>query len=236
MCVYAFLTSSKFLDILVKNLSLSPMLTTTAINSQRAILQNISWQTFDTILTEMGDNRATRLAYDRGMLEIMTPLMPHEHNKRLIEKLIDNLAEELNLNLKSIGSVTCKRSDLLRGVEPDSSFYIENEPVMRHKQNLDLTQDPPPDLVVEVHYTSASVDRLSIYLALGVPEVWRYDEPLMQIYQLQTGVYVPCNLSPAFANLPLKTEIPQFLAKSLEIGEIPMIRSFRAWVRQQIKN
>ncbi|MBH8575067.1 Uma2 family endonuclease [Nostocaceae cyanobacterium CENA369] len=211
------------------------MVTTSAASSQRVILPNISWQTFETILAEMGNNRATRLAYDCGTLEIMTPLMPHEHNKRLIEKLIDNLAEELNLNLKSTGSVTCKRPDLLRGVEPDSSFYIQNEPVMRHKQNLDLTQDPPPDLVIEVDYTSASVDRMPIYLALGILEVWRYDEPVMQIYQLREGVYVPCNNSPTFADLPLTAEVPRFLAESLKIGEILMIRSFRDWVRQQIR-
>ncbi|MCG6137871.1 MAG: Uma2 family endonuclease [Nostoc sp. LLA-1] len=216
------------------------MVITAPTSSQRAILPNISWQTFETILAEMGNNRATRLAYDHGTLEIMTPLMPHEHNKRLIEKLIDNLidnlAEELNLSLKSTGSVTCKRQDLLRGVEPDSSFYIQNEPVMRHKQNLDLSQDPPPDLVVEVDYTSASIDRLSIYLALGVPEVWRYDEPVMQIYQLQEGLYIPCDVSPTFRNLPLTTEIPHFLQKSLRIAEIPMIRAFRDWVKQQREN
>ncbi len=183
----------------------------------------------------MGDNRATRLTYDRGTLEIMTPLRQHEYNKRLIEKLIDNLAEELNLNLKSIGSTTCKRQDLIRGVEPDSGFYIQNEPQMRHKRNLDLTQDPPPDLVLEVDYTSASIDQLPIYLALGVPEVWRYDEPVMQIYRLQQGRYVPYTTSPTFANLPL-TEIPQFLEESLRIGEIPVIREFRAWVKQQIEN
>jgi Uma2 family endonuclease len=170
------------------------MVTTAPSSSQRVILQNISWQTFETILAEMGDNRATRLAYDRGILEIMTPLIPHEHNKRLIEKLIDNLAEELNLNLKSTGSVTCKRQDLLRGVEPDSSFYIQNKPVMRQKQNLDLTQDPPPDLVIEVDYTSSSIDRMPIYLALGIPEVWRYNEGVMQIYQLRDNVYVECDI------------------------------------------
>ncbi|WP_414544636.1 Uma2 family endonuclease [Nostoc sp. CCY0012] len=212
------------------------MVMTAPPNSQRAILPNISWQTFETILAEMGNNRATRLAYDHGTLEIMTPLMPHEHNNRLIEHLAFALAEELNLNLKSTGSVTCKRQDLLRGVEPDSSFYIQNEPVMRHKQNLDLSQDPPPDLVVEVDYTSASIDRLSIYLALGVPEVWRYDKPVMQIYQLQEGVYIPCDVSPTFKNLPLTTEILRFLQESRIIGEIPMIRAFRDWVKQQRKN
>ncbi|NDJ21390.1 Uma2 family endonuclease [Nostoc sp. B(2019)] len=211
------------------------MLTTTATISQRAVLQNISWQTFESILAEIGDNRATRLAYDHGILEIITPLMPHEYNNRLLEHLVFALAEELNLNLKSTGSVTCKHPDLLRGVEPDSSFYIQNEPVMRQKQNLDLTQDPPPDLIIEVDYTSASVDRLAIYLALGVPEVWRYDEPVMQIYKLQEGVYLPCDISPSFANLPLAAEIPRFLSESLKIGEIPMIRLFRVWVRQQIE-
>ena len=210
------------------------MVITAPSNSQRATLCNISWHTFETMLTEMGNHRGTRLAYDQGTLEIMTPLMPHEHNKRLIEKLIDNLAEQLNLNLKSTGSVTCKRPDLKRGVEPDSSFYIQNEPVMRHKQNLDLSQDPPPDLVIEVDYTSASVDRLAIYLALGVPEVWRYDQPVMQIYKLQNGVYVPGDVSPTFANLPLTREIPRFLEESVNIGEIPMLRAFRHWVQGQI--
>jgi Uma2 family endonuclease len=210
------------------------MVTTVVTSSQRAILQNISWQTFETILAEMGDNRITRLAYDHGTLEIMTPLMPHESNNRLIHNLVVALAEELNLNLKSVGSVTCKRPDLLRGVEPDSSFYIQNEPLMRQKQSLDLTQDPPPDLVIEVDYTSASVDRMPIYQALGVPEVWRYDEPTMQIYQLRDGIYLQCDVSPTFANLPLTIEIPRFLAESLKIGEIPMIRFFRSWVKECI--
>jgi Uma2 family endonuclease len=212
------------------------MVTTAPSNSQRVMLPNISWQTFETILAEMGDHRAARLAYDQGTLEIMTPLMPHEHNNRLLEHLVFVLAEVLNLNIKSIGSTTCKRPDLLRGVEPDSAFYLQNEPVMRQKRHLDLMQDPPPDLVIEVDYTSASIERLPIYLALGVPEVWRYDEPIMQIYQLRGGVYVPCDVSPTFANLPLTTEIPRFLAESLNMGKIPMIKSFRNWLSQKIQN
>jgi Uma2 family endonuclease len=164
----------------------------------------------------------------------MTPLMPHEHNKRLIEKLIDTLVEELNLNVKSTGSLTCKREDLARSVEPDSSFYIQNEPIMRNKTSLDLTQDPPPDLVIEVDYASSSIDKLPIYLALGVPEVWRYDEPVMQIYSLADGKYIPGSSSPTFANLSLNTEVPQFLASSLEIGEMAMIRNFRSWIKTQI--
>ena len=104
---------------------------------------------------------------------------------------------------------------------------------MRNKQELDLTKDPSPDLVLEVYFTSSYLDRLSIYAAVGVPELWRYDQGVLQIYRLQEGVYIPFVVSPALANLPL-TEIPRFLEESLRIGEIPMIRSFRDWVRQQV--
>lgn len=214
--------------------TLSPTHSNTHTNS--VILHNISWNTFERILLETGDTRNNRFTYNQGILEIMTPLMPHEHNNRLLQNLIIVLVEELNLNVKSTGSLTCKREDLARGVEPDSSFYIQNEPIMRNKKTLDLTQDPPPDLVIEVDYASSSIDKLPIYLALGVPEVWRYDEPVMQIYSLAEGKYMPCNGSPTFANLPLNTEVPLFLASSLEVGEVAMIRNFRSWLKTQLED
>ena len=210
---------------------LAPTHSNTQTNN--VILHHISWQTFERILLETGDDRYNRFTYNQGILEIMTPLMPHEHNNRLLQNLIIVLVEELNLNVKSTGSLTCKREDLARGVEPDSSFYIQNEPIMRNKTSLDLTQDPPPDLVIEVDYASSSIDKLPIYLALGVPEVWRYNEPVMQIYSLSEDKYIPCNGSPTFANLPLNTEVPQFLASSLQVGEMSMIKNFRGWLKTQ---
>ncbi|WP_353932272.1 Uma2 family endonuclease [Okeanomitos corallinicola TIOX110] len=210
------------------------MLTITPNHTNSIVLNHISWHTFEQILLETGDSRNNRFTYNQGILEIMTPLMPHEHNNRLLQNLIIVLVEALNLNVKSTGSLTCKREDLARGVEPDSSFYIQNEPIMRNKTSLDLTQDPPPDLVIEVDYASSSIDKLPIYLALGVPEVWRYDQPVMQIYSLVDGKYIPCNGSPTFANLPLNTEVPRFLAASLEVGEMAMIKSFRSWLKTQI--
>jgi Uma2 family endonuclease len=109
--------------------TLAPTHSDTHTNS--VILHHISWQTFERILLETGDDRHNRFTYNQGILEIMTPLMPHEHNNRLLQNLIIVLVEVLNLNVKSTGSLTCKREDLARGVEPDSSFYIQNEPIMR---------------------------------------------------------------------------------------------------------
>jgi Uma2 family endonuclease len=202
------------------------------LGEQRVLLENISWYLFESLLEALGEDRSSRLAYDRGTLEIMTPLLPHEHSKRLIEKLIDILVEELNLNIKSIGSMTCKREDVSRGIEPDSGFYIQNEPLVRDRQEIDLDRDPPPDLMLEVDFSNSSLNKFPIYTALGVPEIWRYAEGNLQIYQLQQAKYLPVNSSPAFA-IPL-TEIPRFLEQSNQIGEAQMLRMFRVWVREQL--
>ncbi|MBC1257561.1 Uma2 family endonuclease, partial [Trichormus variabilis V5] len=90
----------------------------------RTLLKNISWQTFKAILADMGNERNSRFAYDRGIVEIMTPLMPHENFNRLIEGFIIVLCEEFSLEVKSTGSLTLTRDDLEKGGEPDSSYYI----------------------------------------------------------------------------------------------------------------
>ncbi len=209
------------------------MVTTRTFSEQRVVLRNISWQTFETMLAEMGNDRASRMAYDRGTLEIMTPLLPHEYWNRLIERLIFVLGEELNLEIFPTGSTTLKRKDLRRGAEPDSSYYIRNEARVRNKTEINLSNDPPPDLVVEVDLTSSSLDRFQIYASLGVPELWRYDEGVLKIYQLQAGEYVECSNSPTFAQLPL-IEIPRFLEESLRIEVMRMTRNFRHWVRKRV--
>lgn len=201
---------------------------------QRILLHNISWQTFETMLAEMGEHRALRLSYDQGTLEIMSPLMPHERSNRQIERLIFILAEELGLGIVSVGSMTCKREDLQRGVEPDSSYYIQHEPLVRDKETINLDQDPPPDLVLEVEYASSALNKFQIYAALGVPEFWRYDGRTLRVYKLETNQYIQCETSPTFAPVAV-TEIPQFLESSRKIGEIAMTKAFRIWVRQQMQ-
>ncbi|MER3494836.1 MAG: hypothetical protein C4323_23020 [Mastigocladus sp. ERB_26_2] len=196
-------------------------------------LRNISWQTFETMLADMGEDRTSRLYYDQGILEIMTPLLPHEYWNRLIERLIFVLGEELNLEIFPPGSTTLKRQDLLQGAEPDSSYYIQNEARVRNKSEIDLNSDPPPDLVVEIDLTSSSLDKFQIYASVGVPELWRYDEGVLRIYQLQQGQYVECSDSPTFAQLPL-IEISRFLEESQRVGVMGMTRNFRNWVKKQI--
>ncbi len=141
----------------------------------RVILNNISWDTFERLLADIGDRRKTLFHYINGTLEIMSPLSLHEGSNRFIEALLGIFTDELEIDMRRLGSLLMKIPDLKLGAEPDSCYYIQNEPIIRGKEVIIVGQDPVPDLVLEVDITNPSDRRLPIYALLAVPEVWRYD-------------------------------------------------------------
>ncbi len=209
------------------------MIATSNLAEQRTVLQNISWETFETLLKETGEHRGSRFAYDCGTLEIMTPLFEHENPKIQFDRLIFALAEELEIEIKSAGSTTLKRTIVKRGIEPDNCYYIQNELAVRGRQELDLETNLPPDLAIEIDITNSSVNKFGIYSALGVPELWRYNGRDLKFYQLVEGQYVECESSLAFP-LVSPPDINRFVEQSKILGEIALLKSFRAWVRDKI--
>lgn len=120
---------------------------------QQIILEDISWENFETILAELGERRRLRLAYDNGLLEMMMPSLEHEDDKEIIGDLIKDLLEELDIEFRCLGSATLKRATSY-GLEPNQCFYIQNETRIRNKKCIDLITDPPPDLAIEVDINS----------------------------------------------------------------------------------
>ncbi|MEH1898953.1 MAG: Uma2 family endonuclease [Nostoc sp.] len=210
------------------------MLVKSTSAEQKTVLHNISWETFEALLRDTGKDRGSRFAYDCGVLEIMTPLFEHENAKIQFDRFILVLAEELEIEIRSAGSTTLKQKISKRGIEPDTCYYIQNELAIRGKQTLDLENDPPPDLAIEIDITSSSVNKLGIYSALGVTELWRYDGQNLKFYQLIEEQYVECKFSIAFPLVSV-SEISRFIEQSKSMGEIALLKSFRAWVRKKIK-
>jgi len=198
----------------------------------RVLFHDVNWQEFEAILEELGEKRPSRLAYSKGILEIRVPLPEHEKAKVIIGDLVKALLDECDRNWESLGSTTFKREEMGAGIEPDDCFYIQNYAQMIGKTRLDLTIDPPPDLAIEVDVTSKT--QVSAYQALGVPEIWRYENGKIQIYLLQSGKYVESQTSPSFPNFPIIEEISRFLEMSRTIGTSRALREFRKWVREQI--
>ncbi|MEL6457957.1 MAG: Uma2 family endonuclease [Cyanobacteria bacterium J06621_15] len=209
------------------------MIVTYTFAEQRTVLHNISWETFETLLKETGEDRGSRFAYDGSTLEIMTPLFEHENPKINFDRFIFILAEELDIEIKSAGSTTLKRKIVRKGIETDNCYYIQNELAVRGRETLDLTNSPAPDLAIEIDITSSSVDKFDIYSALSVSELWRYDGKKLKFYQLVEKEYVEREYSIAFSLVSVK-DISRFIEQSKTMGEIALLKSFRNWVKNTI--
>jgi Uma2 family endonuclease len=132
---------------------------------------------------------------------------------------------ELGLKIKSMGSTTLAREDLERGAEPDNAYYIQNQAKVLGKR-INLTEDPPPDLVVEVDITHTDINKLALYARLGVPELWRFNGQIWRIYRLEG------EFSPSFPLVP-KTKLYEFLATAKE-DEVRAEKNLRAWLVSQL--
>jgi Uma2 family endonuclease len=197
------------------------------------LLHGVRWSTYVALLEDMG-NRHIRLTYDNGSLEIMTLSGRHERSKTLIGRMIEAMTEELNIPLRSGGSTTFKNELLQKGLEPDECYWVANEPAVHGRLDLDVELDPPPDIAVEVEISTSVLDRLGIYAALGVSEIWRSDGHGILVMQLQgDGTYRAVTHSPSFPWLSL-AELSRFLRESAAMGETTWIRAFRAWVRAEL--
>jgi len=200
---------------------------------QRFVLSGINWRAYVTF-GDLLDERHVRVTFDRGELEFMTLSPEHERAKKLLARLLEALTEELDIDIASYGSMTCRREDLERGLEPDECYWIANEALFRARDEVDLTSDPPPDLALEVEISRSALDRLGLYAALGVPEVWRWDGQTLRICLLGSdGEYRESAQSRAFPFLPV-SEFVRFLTAGAAMSETKLLRSFRSWVREQL--
>lgn len=199
------------------------------LEGQTLVINDVNWQQFEQILDELGEKRNTKIAYYNHTLEIMSPLPEHESDKVLITTLLEIILEELNVNFWCLGSTTFKSEILQKGLEPDNCFYIQNEAKIRGKKRLNLTIDPPPDLALEIDLTSRTY--LHLYLALGVPELWRFERGNLHIHILENNQYMEKEFSPIFPHIPIKKLIPEYLNKFTIEGRNKTVKAFRKLIK-----
>jgi Uma2 family endonuclease len=154
----------------------------------------------------------------------------------LIERFIFTLVELMGLKIKTMGSTIMNYPSLKKGAEPDNAYYIQNQPLVKGRK-VDFSQDPPPDLVVEIDITHTDIAKNQFYAKLGVPEFWRFDGHVWRIYQLQSGEYTEgeyfeVEVSPTFPRVP-KERLYAFLDEAKE-DEVESAYSLRAWWQEQL--
>jgi Uma2 family endonuclease len=199
---------------------------------RRIVLSGVSWELYEQ-LRENEENWHIRMAYDRGRLELMSPSPDHEGITKLLAQMVEAFTAEMGIPRRSLRSTTWKRSELGKGCEADECYYILNHHKVRERRHVDLTVDPPPDLVIETEVSRSLVSRLPVYSALGVPEIWRWRKKGLIAASLDSrGKYVEREFS---LNLPMLRvkDLEPFLEFELSADETAWIRSFRTWVRER---
>jgi Uma2 family endonuclease len=193
------------------------------------VAHHVGWEDYERLLTALRDVAGLRVSYDEGRLEIMAPLAEHEAFADTIAFLARVLTSELGWKLEARGRATLKRQSKLKGAEPDECFYVQNAAAIIGKR-LDLSVDPPPDIVVEIDLSNESLAKFPIYAALGVPEIWRYDGRVMEIFHLARDRYAtsPSSLAFPFLSGPVMAD---FLEQSKRLGQDEALDAFRLWVQ-----
>lgn len=199
---------------------------------KRFVLYNIPWETFQLLRNAPGLER-TRMTYDEGTLEFMSPSYRHESVKTLLAQMVEAFTAELRIPRRSLGSMTCQPRKKFKSLEPDECYYISNFAKIRGRTEIDLAVDAPPDLAIEVEVSSSTIKKLRIYKALGVLEVWRWHDESLRSFMLDANrEYVETEFSP---NLPMLrvNELEPFLDPRLADDESQWLLAFRQWVRER---
>lgn len=233
-----------------------------ATPTQPVLLEDISWGTYQQLLDEYEEHPNTHFTYDQGRLEIMVLSANHERKSEILSLLVTVFAEELDVDTVGFGSTAFQRADLQKGFEPDGCFYIQNEAAMRNKLDIDLTIDPPPDLIIEIDITSpspkkhvvaatslccfcpldwlacsdgATLNKFPVFAALGIREIWRYDGEHVQIWSLMNNNYEESAQS---LLLPVAngTALTQLLEMEPGMRRTVWLRHVRSWVREQLQS
>jgi Uma2 family endonuclease len=197
---------------------------------ERIVLSNIRWETYESLLADLSDCSAPRHTYDEGALEIMSPFAQHEEANHILARLVDVVAEEWDVHTHPLGCTTFKRADLACGFDPDSCFYVREAERMRGRDCIDLTVDPPPELVIEININCWALPKFPIHARFGVPEVWRYDGDVLSILTLEGGVYHESEESLVLPALDRAT-LSAFLQGGIRVRRTEWVPKLRDWAQ-----
>ena len=161
------------------------------LEEQRVVLPGVSWQQYESLVAALGDYPGLRLIYLEGTLEIFMSSPEHEMLKKVIARLLERYAEEIDIPLHGYGSTTFRREAKARGLEPDECYCVG-------------TLKELPDFAIEVNLTSGGVDKLAVYQGLGVPEVLIYESKQLKLHNLREANYQETAHSQFFPDLDLE--------------------------------
>lgn len=138
------------------------------------LIEGMTWREFKAV-EQLLDRPGVRLSFLDGVLEIrQMPGEQHETVKERIGTLLDLYLLQLGIDYTPTGSMTLESEAGLVKREADKSYKLASNLVR-------------PNLVIEVVVTSGGIDKLEAYKRLKIPEVWFWEDGVLELYHLREG-------------------------------------------------
>ncbi|MEM7697298.1 MAG: Uma2 family endonuclease [Verrucomicrobiota bacterium] len=176
-----------------------------------------SWEVFLTI-EALCDSISPRhrVSFLNGTIEIMArPSGEHERSKTNIVRLVEQYFLSEDITFDANGEIRLKVLEQA-GSEPDECYYINRI------GNDDGTEFP--DIVLEVKVTSGGLDRLDVWAAFSIPEVWIHEKERLRIFLLEGSTYREAPSSRLVPHLPIA-----------DVEELCQIRPTSSAIRELLK-
>jgi len=136
------------------------------------LFEPLTWREFKAV-EQLLDRPGYRLSFLDGILEIRRmPGEPHEIVKARIGALVELYLLMAGYDFTPTESMTLENEAVAVKREADKSYKLAPGRVR-------------PDLVIEVVFTSGGINKLEAYKRLKIPEVWFWEDGVLQVYHLR---------------------------------------------------
>ena len=157
----------------------------------RIVIQGVSWPMYETFVNMLPEGSPVRVAFDGKDMEIMVTGPLHDDYADLLDQFVKTVASELGIRIKPLRQTTWKRPEIARGIESDNCYYFDQTKIAqalaaRNARSNDVKDYPNPDMAIEVDISPPQADRSSIYAAMKVEELWRFDGFTLTIQRLDS--------------------------------------------------
>jgi Uma2 family endonuclease len=206
-----------YLTITKDSIDLSP--------GSEVILRHQSWTDYEAILASRQDNAAIKICFDALTQEIqlMAPLPEHGNKSDTLTDLVKVLLRKYDQDWQCFDPITLKRYGV-KGIQPDTCFYIDHRQAILGKSQIDLACDPPPDLAIEIDVTSLT--KPEDYAEIKIPELWFYRDRSLLIYLWDGERYTESPASQLFPLISVIQLLPPYVEMAWTQGSSVAIRAF----------
>lgn len=144
-------------------------------SDQILILADLSWEDYEQLIAQDSNYL---ISYFQNKIIIVSPTRNHERLAEIIHDLINAYCRKYSVKYWALDSEDIKKKPIV-GKQPDKSYYFET-----------FKATDPPDLAIEVNYTSGTIVDLEKYQILQVREVWFWEKNQLKFYWLENDNYL----------------------------------------------